>query len=189
MADIAPKLLDWPFLLFIVLIVFVIMFRDYIGAVLSRGDITISWGKDRSIRIGELSDNFDAELDPLRDEVDALKESVEALRMHTAAPPLATTGAAGTAPLSHEARKAAREKMAEAMISGKFRWRTLNRLAQTAGVSEEAAHDVLREHPDVVFAVGKTGHRIARLRGNRAVVNPARPRRRATGRRLRGWRG
>src|SRR6266404_3330161 len=73
--DITLKLLDWPFLLLVVVLVIVFLFRRQLTALFNRGDILISWGEGRSIRLRELADKIDQEIDPLRDDVEALKET------------------------------------------------------------------------------------------------------------------
>ncbi|MCW8932294.1 MAG: hypothetical protein OQL19_18930, partial [Gammaproteobacteria bacterium] len=43
--DLALALLDWPFLLFVGIGIFIWFFRDNVSALLGRGDIQISWGE------------------------------------------------------------------------------------------------------------------------------------------------
>ena len=69
-----PKLLEWPFLLFVALVSFWCLFGKELRAILCRGDILLSWG-DRSIHLRELSKSLDEELDPIRDDVEELQRS------------------------------------------------------------------------------------------------------------------
>ena len=63
-------------------------------------------------------------------------------------------------------REAVFRRMLRSLSDGRFRWRTLERLAIEAGVTESEAHDILAAHPDQVV-IGKsdtTGKIIARLK-------------------------
>jgi hypothetical protein len=53
--------------------------------------------------------------------------------------------------------------MKEALASGKYRWRSIERLAAIGGVSKSEAMNILGADPEVVFSLGKSGNRIARL--------------------------
>lgn len=71
-------ILDWPFLLFVIVIFCSLCFRRQLGALLSRGDIAIDSGTG-NIQLRELSEKFDQEVDPVREELAALQEAVKAL--------------------------------------------------------------------------------------------------------------
>ena len=77
--DVVLSLLDWPFLFFVGISVFVWVFRANIVSLLGRGDIQISWGENRHIKLTEISEGVDEELDPLKEELQVLKEKVAKL--------------------------------------------------------------------------------------------------------------
>jgi hypothetical protein len=143
--------------LFLFLIVFVILFRKKIVGILERGDIQIGWGKDRHIKLRELSDGIDGELDPIREEIARLKE--ELAGANVLSPPDAT---ARPETLTPDRIQGATDKMMEGLHSHEYRWRSVERLASLAGVSESQALDVLRNKAEVVLSVGKSGRQIAR---------------------------
>lgn len=148
------KMLEWPFLFFIVLLAFVLMFRASLTALLGRGEISIAWG-ERSIRLVDLSTNLDKELDPLREEIEELKQrlyAIETFRGETAAPP------------NPQASITAKERIQDALRNGKYDWRSIERLASIGGVSEAEARDILQADPEVVLSVGKSGSPIAGLK-------------------------
>jgi hypothetical protein len=58
--------------------------------------------------------------------------------------------------------------MRTALSSGKYLWRSIERLAIIAGVPESAALDILRADPDVVLGMGKSQRQIARLASRHA---------------------
>ena len=78
--DIVIALLDWPFLLTVLLTVLLVRFRAQVGELLSRRDIQLSWGEGKSIQLRELSDNLDMDLQPLQYELEGLKQEVATLR-------------------------------------------------------------------------------------------------------------
>ena len=159
--EILLALLNWPFLLFVLLGLSVILFRRQLLGILSRGDITFSWGEGRSIRLRDLSEGVDKELDPIRDEIEALKEAVERL---AGGSPAVESSVAPQREQSVQQHEDALPRMKEGLWSRQYRWRTLKRLAVIGGVSEEQAVDILRADPEIVFGTGKSGSRIAKLK-------------------------
>jgi hypothetical protein len=56
------------------------------------------------------------------------------------------------------------KRMVATMQDDRFEWRTVERLAIGAGVSEAEAHEILAEHPgEVVLGKSRDGKLIARL--------------------------
>ena len=149
------KLLDWPFLLFLGLVIFCWWFRDEIKKILERGDVQISWGENKSIRLGELSQNIDQELEPIRDDIEALKQSIATLDIKSES--LSKT-------LSEADVEKVQEKLLEALNNPKFKWRSIERLAAISGVSESQVLDILRNDPDVRLTIGKSQRQIAGLK-------------------------
>lgn len=58
----------------------------------------------------------------------------------------------------------ARRRLAEALRSPKYKWRTLRRVAIEAAISEEKAADLLRSDPTVRFSKGRSTKMIVGLR-------------------------
>lgn len=159
--ELLGKLLDWPFLLFTLFFISLIVFRKEIRSVLSRGDITVSWGEGRSIRLYDISDHLDKELDQIRDDLDDLKQTVQHLHANEAE--LVQVKPAAEK-LSPNERNAALENMCEALRDGRWRWRTLERLAQISGITEKEALNILRAASQVQLGQDKNGNHIAKLR-------------------------
>lgn len=160
--DLLLKLLDWPFLAFVILLFVIVLFRKQLEGVFGRGDIQISWG-DRSIRLRELSGSLDEELDPIHDEIDEIKKAVAAIESTVRVPNAPRMEPRDKDALSAEQRDAAKRRMKEALASGQYLWRSIERLAIIGAVSESQAVDILRPDQDVVLSVGKSGHQIAKL--------------------------
>jgi len=159
--EIIPALIDWPFLLFIFLIVIVLLYREKIVGLLERGDIQISWGKDRHIKLKELSDGIDEELDPIRDEISELRNRIQDLEkgLHGE-----KAEQKNEQLIDDEKRyKDAEERIINGLKSHKYRWRSIERLANISGVSENETLDILRANSGVVLSRGKSGREIARM--------------------------
>ncbi len=75
-AVLSSKLLEWPFLTFVLIACFVLLFFNSLEALIARGEFTIAWGKDQSIKVRDLSSALDEELDPIRDDIEELKKEV-----------------------------------------------------------------------------------------------------------------
>jgi len=155
------KFLEWPFLLFVFLLVLIFIFRHQIRTILGRGDITISWGEGRSIKLHDISDHLDQELDQIREDIQLLKETLHTLQKGTPSYDEKTVVAKV---LSEQERHDAAKRMIEALKDGKWRWRTLERISIIAGITESEAIKILRGNYEVVLGQDKSGNHIARLR-------------------------
>ena len=154
------KFLEWPFLLFVFLIVLIIIYRHQIRTILGRGDITISWGEGRSIKLHDISDHLDQELDQIREDIQMLKEALNTLQKGT---PGYDEKRVVAKVLSEQERHEAAKRMIEALEDGKWRWRTIERLSIIAGITESEAIKILRGNHEVVLGQDKSGNQIARL--------------------------
>ena len=85
----------------------------------------------------------------------------------TGAPVVAdvTSNASSSVPaVTDQHREIVFQRMISVMSSNRFSWRTVERVALEAGVSEAEAHDILAAHPhDVVLGRSKDGKVIVRL--------------------------
>jgi len=124
--------------------------------ILRRGDITLSWG-DRSIRLRELSDNLDKELAPIRDQIKELQIEMKAL---SGAQKPEEADRIDYLNLSEDAVK----RIKEALASERWNWRSVERLANAAGIPEDRVLTLLRLDPEIQLGADKAGHRLARLK-------------------------
>ena len=159
--DVLLALLDWPFLLFVFLLLFVLIFKKKVMGLFERGDIQIGWGEGRHIKLKELSDGIDEEIDPIKDEIQELREQVEKLASES---PRSSTIPSAQQQLDEKRRKAAENKILEGLQNTKYRWRSVRRLAAISGVSESDALDILRDNSQFVLGVDKSKRQIARLK-------------------------
>jgi hypothetical protein len=63
-----------------------------------------------------------------------------------------------------ERDRAIRTRIREALDNQHFKWRSLQRVAISAGISEEEAADLLRADPEIRFSKGRTGNILVGLR-------------------------
>jgi len=158
--DLILALLDWPFLLFVFFLFFALIFRVKIVGLLERGDIQVSWG-DRHIKLKELSDGIDGEIDPIREELQEMREKIEKL-CPDSAEEIASTFVQGK--LDDTQRKEAAFKILDGLKNSRYRWRSVERLALESGMSESDTLDILRADPKVLLSIGKSRREIARLK-------------------------
>lgn len=157
------KMLDWPFLAFVILLLAIFLFRLQMAGLFSRGDISFSWGENRNIRLRELSASLDEELDPIRDEISVIKQAVAVIEATFKVPNAPRMEPVMKDELSPEQRDMAKKRMKEALTTGEYLWRSLERLAIIGGISESQALELLRTDPEVVLSRAKSGRPIARL--------------------------
>jgi hypothetical protein len=161
--QIGLKLLDWPFLLFIVLILFIWLFREQLRALFNRENILIKWG-DKSILLRDLGKNIEQDVDSkfelIQEEQETPKKTVsDTSAKKTQGVQFVNDEQANTAASTSEALN----RMKEALMSPSFRWRTLSRLAAIACISELEAKALLPSL-GVDFDVNKSGQPIVKLK-------------------------
>jgi hypothetical protein len=166
-SEVWSKLLDWPVLAFLLIVLFSIAFYRPISRALSRGDLVLSWGENRHITVTQLPLKLTEELDPLRDEIEALKAAVAALKGGATPGQVPAVEPPTPHPLDAAEQDVARGKMLEALDSPDYLWRSLERLAVIAGISEDQAEKLLRGDRRVVLGRGKSQRKIARLKSRK----------------------
>jgi hypothetical protein len=182
------KLLDWPFLLFLLIIFFMARSGQSLAELLKSRKFDVELGGNK-LSIGDavqaLDDETKQAVDDFRkhqEEINAIKARVDSLEANKLAPvhegeAIGNQSKAVPSPpdeivqrddhgrISEEEREAAFRRMVAAMSNSKFRWRTIERLAIEAGVSESEAHKRLAAHHprEVVLSKSKSGKTICRL--------------------------
>ena len=172
------RLLDWPFLLFVILAAAIIVFRDPLKQALRSGGVTVEWG-DRKLTVGEavqvIDDDLKETLDDFRTSMERIREAegkIETLNAAVAELQSKAEGAPSvgiepprTEPAAPQGRERLWRTLEGSLSDARYRWRSTERLAIIAGVSQDEVREILREHPDeVVISQGKSGREIAGLR-------------------------
>ena len=173
--DIVIALLDWPFLLTVLLTVILVKFRKQVGERLSHGDIQLSWGEGKSIQLRELSDNLDMDLQPIQDDLEGLKQEVATLRKKLEAADGQPVGfgvavSRRASRPNHRSRPGARGPRArEPHARGAGRQAFSMAQPRTPGLGRRpqrtGGDGMLSTDPDVVLGTDKYGRRIAKQKG------------------------
>jgi len=66
--------------------------------------------------------------------------------------------------IDNKKEQGAYKRMLEALQDEGWTWRSIERLGIIGGVSQDEALDILRRDSNVIFGIGKSGRRIARLK-------------------------
>jgi hypothetical protein len=92
-----------------------------------------------------------------------MKRAITALQAIPAVPPAERAAFGPDGELTSHQWEAAKTRIREALADGKFLWRSIERLAKIAGITEAQAMEILRGDTQVVLSTGKSGRPIARL--------------------------
>ena len=155
------KLLDWPFLLFVGIGILIVKFKTEFQKILMRGGITLTWG-DKSFAISDLPEQLNENFATVTDDIEDLKAKILDLEKQINEP-TARTSEELPAELTAEQVQAARERMLKGLESGKYTWRSIDRLATIGNITETQASDILRPMSEVTFSRGKSGRTIVKL--------------------------
>lgn len=159
---VVERLLDWPFLGAVLILVLFFALRGQIRALIDRRSIKIRYG-ETEIEVNDLPESIDQDFAPVRDKVEELEELVARI---VARYPIQDEAVADTSrqPEAPSPDSTAAARMLRELAGGDFKWRTLERLGLRAGVSEEDAHRILLSNPSVKFGRAKrSGKRIVSL--------------------------
>jgi hypothetical protein len=169
----SSKLLDWPFLTFFLLVCFVVLFFDSLSSLLTRGELTIAWSKDQSVKLRNLSAAVSGELTPIQEDIDRLKNDVLRLKEQLDdgastkglnAPIDSLPSNAQIADPSDAVVKAQTRRLREALEDSTYKWRSIERLSSIVGSSEDEVIRLLVTQDDIRLSRSMTGHQIAGLR-------------------------
>jgi hypothetical protein len=183
------KLLDWPVLLFILIVFFAIRSGQSVAELLKGRKFDVELGGNK-LSIGDAVQALDEETKQAVDDFRKHQEEINSLKARVArgsvgggqtccaktkratenqAEAITESSAAGNRldarTSSEDRREAAFKRMIAAMSNSKFRWRTVERLAIEAGVSETEAHEILAAHHPREVVLGRVLiNRRARIR-------------------------
>ncbi|EKA7375356.1 hypothetical protein OL330_004662 [Vibrio parahaemolyticus] len=141
------KLLDWPFLMFVIVMVLIYLLKEQIKGLVDRSNLKITWG-DRSIELNELADSVDQDIDPLKERLDELETQLEKLAKNVHKPRVDT-------PRRINVDGA---KVAEAVTNNsRYKYRTARGVAKTVGITTEQAKKALQSNPDIKSVRSRDG--------------------------------
>lgn len=154
------RLLDWPFLLFLLLVYILFAARSQLFDLLSTRQVKVKIGGNE-VTIGEAINDLNNETSITAADLEALQTQIDALKPKTED----ATGDVGD--MEDKSAEVSSDLAISIMRSGltdsRFTWRSIERLALEAGLSESEAHRLLAAEPDITISKGKSGRIIARL--------------------------
>ncbi|MBC7818428.1 MAG: hypothetical protein IAG10_16195 [Planctomycetaceae bacterium] len=108
-------------------------------------------------------DELAKNIDPAREDIEALKNAVTGIESKLAIPDAQRLSPTVSMLQSPKQKQDAALRIKQALASGQYTWRSVERLGVIGGVPESEALDILRADPDVILGVGKSGRQIAKL--------------------------
>lgn len=152
------KTLDWPFLLFVTLIVLIFVFRNDIKKILNKAKITIKYG-DHIIELADLPDQLDKDLDPIKERLDLIELQLSSLRDASNTAEIKdkkpTENINQTSPPENEQSK--NRTVIHSFKSNRYRYRSLKGLMASTGLSEEEIKQVIESDPRIGVTTNRDG--------------------------------
>ncbi|UAA38937.1 hypothetical protein KIH87_00755 [Paraneptunicella aestuarii] len=149
--QIVLKLLDWPFLLFILVSTLIYVTRRQIRNLVDRSNLKITWG-DRSIELSDLADNLDQDLDPIKERLDALEEQMKTMGKTTPDKEKFTQ----KEPTELEIDKV----LNVALKNPRFKYRTLDGIAKDVKIPKDKVQQILGSNPQVQVLKARDGRQL-----------------------------
>lgn len=172
----ADSLLDWPFLLVLVIIYVLIRFYGPLGEAIKHRGFSFEIGGNK-VSVGRAIEAMDEEMkdslsgfqdtmERVRDQqtqIDELKDAIVKLKEGTPVAEKIAIESAAAAQTPGQKDEAAWRLVRNALLHGKYVWRSLERLSMLAGVSMDEMQRILADHHDeAIRGIGKSGRAIAR---------------------------
>lgn len=145
------KMLDWPFLFFVVMVILIFMTKDQIKGLVDRSNIKITWG-DRSIELSELSDNVDQDLDPIKERLDFLEEKFQSM--------CSAESTESVEEIKQPTATDVNNVINVVLRNPKYKYRTVNGIAKEANVSKLTAQRILGTNPSVRVIKARDGREL-----------------------------
>lgn len=149
--------LNSPVVILILTIVIILMFREKLIKTLSNRNIEIGWG-DKSIKLSELSNNLDQEIDPIKEQIEELKQELQFVK---AQKHIEFEDKEIKSSASNEEVKT---KIYKALASPKFRWRSLESIAKFVRASCDDVLEILESDEKVIVEKAKNGKTLAKFK-------------------------
>lgn len=127
---------------------------------MSKRQVTVKVGGNE-VTIGDAIETLADKTSVSVADIEALQTQIDALK-----PSIGTLSSADESSLDTTDIPAADvvERLRNGLENSSYTWRSVERLALQAGISENRAHELLANQPDVKTGRGKSGRVIARLR-------------------------
>ncbi|SFG48778.1 hypothetical protein [Neptunomonas qingdaonensis] len=143
------KLIDWPFLLFIIVVFLIFLMKDQLKGLVDRSNVKITWG-DRSIELNELADNVDQDIDPIKERIDLIEEKLA--KITTDDVPIEQVNS-GPEPTADDIDKVLHVGLA----NPKYKYRTASGVAKDAEIPIQTAQTILTSNPNIRVVKARDG--------------------------------
>jgi len=155
-------LLESPVIIAILVFILLIVFRRSFLDLLASRNLELKWGENH-IKLNELSNSLDQELDPLKEEVDNLRERLASIEEKNQ-----NENEVESARLISDPDEIKDDKIRQAILaaltSPKYRWRSLPGLAQTAKVPEAKVREIIANDDGVTIGYDRSGDTLVKLK-------------------------
>lgn len=138
------------------------MARTEFFDLLSKRQITIKVG-DNEVNVGDAVEKLVDETAVTAGDIEALQTQIDELKAAVVVPDVAAEAPAAAEDRPADDDDVVLARMREELRSWKYKWRSIERLALLAGVSETRAHALLSQQADIQLGIGKSGRRIAKF--------------------------
>jgi hypothetical protein len=108
-------------------------------------------------------DELKKNIEPAKDEIDALKKAMAAVESKLAIPDAQRVSPSISAAPSPKVKQDAAIRMKQALASGDYTWRSIDRLASLGGLSQTDAMEILRADREVTLGSDSAGRKLAKL--------------------------
>ena len=149
--------LNSPVILLLVTAFIIWLLRKHLLKFLSSRDIEIGWG-DKQIKLSELSNNIDQELDPVKEQIDMLKQELKVLRGRGKPVQLEKETK------SKESEEEIKKRINKALSTSKYRWRSIDSLAKLSLARKEEVLEIIGADGSIVLGRGKNGEELAKFK-------------------------
>jgi hypothetical protein len=157
--DLFLKMLDWPFLLALIFLTFLWLFKQEIKDLLKKGKITIKWG-DSSIEIADLPEKIDQDIDPIKERLEIIEAQLAALSKAKLKSTRATQAERSAATEDEQlALKQTDPKRAiyTQLTSKRYRYRSVLGLSKSTGLPEDQINTIIQSDPRIGVITNREG--------------------------------
>ncbi|WP_372739143.1 hypothetical protein [Neptunomonas sp.] len=143
------KLIDWPFLLFIIVVFLIFLMKDQLKGLVDRSNVKITWG-DRSIELNELADNVDQDIDPIKERIDLIEEKLAKI----------TTDEVPTEQVNSDPEPTTDDiykVLHVGLANPKYKYRTASGVAKDAEIPIQTAQTILTSNPNIRVVKARDG--------------------------------
>lgn len=157
--DLFLKMLDWPFLLALIFLTSLWIFKQEIRDLLKKGKITIKWG-DSSIEIADLPEKIDQDIDPIKERLEIIEAQLAASSKPKSKPTRATQTEISAAPEEEQLtlkQTDPKRVIYTQLTSKRYRYRSVLGLSKSTGLPENQINTIIQSDPRIGVITNREG--------------------------------